>query len=59
MLELVSAYAAGGEEAVKATGGQAAILLLEHFNQQPMPILEEEREHIRGRPRSCTQQSAP
>jgi hypothetical protein len=47
MLEMVSAYAAGGEEAVKATGGQAATLLLEHFNQQPMPILDEERERIR------------
>ena len=47
MLELVSAYAAGGEEAVKATGGQTATLLLEHLKQQPMPILEEEREPVR------------
>ena len=47
MLELVSAYASGGEEAVKATGGQSATLLLEHFKQQPMPILEEEREPVR------------
>jgi hypothetical protein len=47
MLEAVSTYAAGGEEAVKATGGQAATLLLEHFQQQPMPILEEERERVR------------
>jgi hypothetical protein len=42
MLEMVSAYAAGGEEAVKATGGQAATLLLEHLKQQPMPILDKE-----------------
>jgi hypothetical protein len=41
MLELVSAYAAGGEEAVKATGGQTAISLLEHL-KQPMPIFDEE-----------------
>jgi hypothetical protein len=47
MLETVSAYAAGGEEAVKATGGQAAALLLEHLKQQPMPILDEERERVR------------
>jgi hypothetical protein len=46
MLEMVSAYAGGGEEAVKATGGQAATLLLEHLKQQPMPIFDEEREHI-------------
>jgi hypothetical protein len=48
MLELVSAYAARGEEAVKATGGQTATLLLEHIKQQPMPILEEERERVRA-----------
>jgi hypothetical protein len=47
MLEMVSAYAAGGENAVKATGGQAATLLLEHLKQQPMPILDEERERVR------------
>jgi hypothetical protein len=47
MLEMVSAYAAGGEEAVKATGGQAATLLLEHLKQQPMPILDEVRERVR------------
>jgi hypothetical protein len=46
MLEAVSAYAAGGEEAVKAIGGQAATMLLEHLKQQPMPILEEEREPV-------------
>jgi hypothetical protein len=46
MLELVSAYAAGGEETVKATGGQTATLLLEHFKQQPMPILDEKREPV-------------
>lgn len=48
MLEAISAYATGGEEAVKATGGQAATLLLEDLKQQPMPpILDEEREHVR------------
>jgi hypothetical protein len=41
MWEVVSAYAAGGEEAVKMTGGQAATLLLQHLNQGPMPIIEE------------------
>jgi hypothetical protein len=46
LLELVSVYAAGGEEAVKARGGQTATLLLEHFQQRPMPILEEEREPV-------------
>ena len=46
MLEMVSAYAAGGKEAVKATGGQAAALLLEHLNQQPMPILDKEHERV-------------
>ncbi len=46
MLEAVSAYAAGGEEAVKAIGGQMATLLLEHVKQQPMPILGEEREPV-------------
>ena len=37
----VSAYAAGGEEAVQKTGGQAATLLLQHLRQAPMPIVEE------------------
>jgi hypothetical protein len=41
MLELVSTYVAGGEEAVRATGRQAATLLLETLKQQPMPIIEE------------------
>ena len=41
MWEAVSAYAAGGEEAVKTTGGQAATLLLQHLKQEPMPIIEE------------------
>jgi len=36
----VSAYAAGGEEAVQKTGGQAATLLLQHLKQEPMPIIE-------------------
>ena len=47
MLEMVSAYAAGGEGAVKAIGGQVATLLLEHLKQQPMPIIEDERERVR------------
>jgi hypothetical protein len=46
MLEMVSAYAAGGEEAVKATGGQTATRLLEHLKQQPMPILEGEPQPV-------------
>jgi hypothetical protein len=40
MWQAMSAYATGGEEAVKATGGQAATLLLEHLNQAPMSIIE-------------------
>jgi hypothetical protein len=40
MFEVVSAYTTGGEEAVRAKGGQAATLLLEHFNQLPMTIVE-------------------
>ena len=40
MLEMVSAYAAGGEDAVKVAGGQAANLFLEHFKQQPMPWIQ-------------------
>ena len=46
MWKAVSAYAAGGEEAVKTTGGQAATLLLEHLKQEPMPIIEE-RDRVR------------
>jgi hypothetical protein len=41
MWNAMSVYAAGGEEAVKATGGQAATLLLQHLKQEPMPIIEE------------------
>jgi hypothetical protein len=41
MWKAMSAYAAGGEEAVKATGGQAGTLLLKHLKQKPMPIIEE------------------
>jgi hypothetical protein len=44
--EAISAYVAGGEEAVKATGGQAATRVLEHLKQKPMPIIEE-RERVR------------
>jgi hypothetical protein len=47
MLEAVSAYAADGEDALKAIGGQTATLLLEHLKQQPMPILDEKRERFR------------
>jgi hypothetical protein len=41
MWKAVSIYAAGGEEAVKMTGGQAATLLLQHLKQEPMPIIKE------------------
>jgi hypothetical protein len=37
----MSDYAAGGEEAVKMTGGQAATLLLQHLKREPMPIIEQ------------------
>jgi hypothetical protein len=48
MCEAISAYATGGEEAVKATGQQAATLVLEHLKQKPMPIVAaEERERVR------------
>ena len=40
MFDAVSAYAIGGEEAVRAKGGQAATLLLEHLNRVPMPVIE-------------------
>jgi hypothetical protein len=46
MWRAMSAYATGGEEAVKATGGQAATLLLEQLKQEPMPVIEA-REHVR------------
>jgi hypothetical protein len=46
LLNLVSVYATGGEAAVQAKGGQTATLLLEHFKQEPMPIIEA-REHVR------------
>jgi hypothetical protein len=46
MWQAVSAFAAGGEEAVKTTGGQAATQLLQHFKQVPMPILEERAQSI-------------
>ena len=41
MWTAMSIYVAGGEEAVKMTDGQAAILLLQHLKQVPMPIIEE------------------
>jgi hypothetical protein len=40
MWEAMSAYTTGGEEAVKATRGQAATLLLEQLNQAPMSTIE-------------------
>jgi hypothetical protein len=40
MFEAVSAFTAGGNEAVKAKGGQAATLLLEHLKQVPMSLVE-------------------
>jgi hypothetical protein len=40
MWKVMSTYTTGGEEAVKATSGQAATLLLEQLNQTPMPIIE-------------------
>ena len=40
MWEAMSAFTSGGEEAVKATSGQAATLLLEQLNQVPMPVIE-------------------
>jgi hypothetical protein len=49
MLAMVSAYAAGGDEAMKMTGGQAATLLLQHLRQEPMPIIEE-RDRVRVEP---------
>ena len=41
MWQAVSAFAAGGEEALQMSGGQAATLLLQHLKQEPMPIIEE------------------
>jgi hypothetical protein len=41
MWKAMSVYVAGGEEAVKMTGGHAATLLLQHLKQAPMPIIEE------------------
>jgi hypothetical protein len=41
MWKAMSVYAAGGEGAVKMTGGQAATLLLQHLKQEPVPIIEE------------------
>jgi hypothetical protein len=46
MWQAVSAYAAGGEEAVKTAGGQAATLLLQHLKQESMPVMEE-RDRVR------------
>jgi len=46
MWKAISAYATGGEEAVKTTGGPAGTLLLEQLKQAPMPVIEA-REHVR------------
>jgi hypothetical protein len=51
MWDAVSAYASGGEEAVKMTGGQAATLLLQHLRQEPMPIVEERAQSTVREPR--------
>jgi len=51
MWSAISAFAARGEEAMQATGGPAAPLLLEHFKQAPMPIVDEgvkAQEHVRA-----------
>jgi hypothetical protein len=40
IFELMSMYTTGGEEAVRAKGGQAATLLLEHLKQTPMSTIE-------------------
>ena len=48
MWQAVSAYTSGGEEAVKATGGQAATLLLQHLKQVPMPAVEERARVLGG-----------
>jgi hypothetical protein len=40
MFEAVSVFTAGGEEAVRAKGGQAATLLLEDLKQMPMSPVE-------------------
>ena len=50
MWQAVSAYAAGGKEAVKTTGGQAAPLLLRHLMREPMPTIEE-RDRVRVAPK--------
>src|SRR5512132_1642172 len=47
MWQAVSAFAAGGEEALQMSGGQAATLLLEHLKQEPMPIVAE-RDRMRA-----------
>jgi hypothetical protein len=47
MWQAVSAFAAGGEEALQMSGGQAATLLLQHLKQEPMPIIEE-RDRVRA-----------
>jgi hypothetical protein len=45
MWQAMSAYAAGGEEAVAMAGGQAATLLLQHLKQAPMQLIEEHARH--------------
>jgi hypothetical protein len=47
MWKAMSAYTTGGEEAVRAKGGQAATLLLEHLDQAPMSTVEM-RERVRA-----------
>jgi hypothetical protein len=42
MVETISAFAKGGEAAVKEKGGEAAALMLEYLKQEPMPILNDD-----------------
>jgi hypothetical protein len=54
MWQSISAYTTGGEEAVRARGGQAATLLLEHLNQAPMSTIEmRERVRVAAERRRC------
>jgi hypothetical protein len=58
MFEMVSAYTTGGEEAVRAKGGQAATLLLEHLKQTPMSVIQT-RERVPVKDQQVTQATAP
>jgi hypothetical protein len=45
MWQAVSAFAAGGEEALQMSGGQAATLLLEHLKQLQAPCIPLHNHH--------------